>query len=112
MIGIICYFFPAVVAVRIYELLTRDNMSAKQCIYRFCTNTILINLVCLIAKKFASHTVNTPFMQPGGDFLPDTAFKYLLIAMASAVVFAVIEALLSKKLGIIIEEASNEEKEN
>ena len=112
MIGIICYFFPAVVAIRLYEILTKDNLNLKQFVYRFCTNAIIINLVCIMAKKFASNTVNTPFMQPGGDFLPDTAFKYLLIAMATAVVVALVEALISRKLRIIIEEARNEEKEN
>ena len=112
MIGFICYFFPAIVAIRIYEIITKDNMSIKQLIYRFCTNAIIINFVCIVAKKFASHTVNTPFMQPGGDFLPETAFLYLLIAVATAVIVAIAEALISKKLGIIIEEAKDEEKED
>lgn len=112
MVGFICYFFPAVVALWIYEWLTKENLSIKKCIFHFCTNTIVTNFACICAKKFITKTANSPFGQYGGDFLPEMAFQYLLVAVATAVAWAVLEAVVSKKLKIVIEDVENEEKEN
>ena len=103
MIAYICYFFPAVFSLWIYERFTNNSLTIKQCIFRYCSNVTFINLGCFGIKKYILHTANLPILQDG-DMLPQVAFNYIVMAIGVAVMIVVIEILLSKNVKIIVEE--------
>ena len=107
MIAFICYFFPAVFSLWIYEVLTKNSLTIKQCVFRYCLNVMFINLGCFGIKKYILHTANLPILQDG-DMLPQVAFNYIVMAIGVAVALMFIEILLSKNVKIMIEEDSCE----
>ena len=103
MLAFICYFFPAVMAIWLYEALAKKKLCLKQCIFRFCTNTALINFLCLGIKCYILHTGSIPmFSQP--DMAPQVAVNYLIMAIPVAIALVVVEVLLFKKVKVTVEE--------
>ncbi len=110
MITFICLFFPAVVSLWLYEALAKTSLGLKKCIFRFCLNSLIINFVCFVAKKFVFDTASYS-LYIEGDMLPSTALNYLIIALPIAVILVLAEVLLSKKIKITVEENRDEAKE-
>lgn len=110
MIAFICLFFPAVISVWIFELLTKNQLSIKKCIYRFCLNSILINFLCFFIKKVFFNTATYPLYY-APDMLPATAINYLIIAVPLAILIVLSEVLFSKHIKISVEENNDETKE-
>lgn len=108
MLSFICYFFPAVISLRLFEALSKSSLSLKKCIYRFCCNTLLINFLCLAVKKTVFHTANNPMLLDSSDMLPIVALNYMIIAVPFAAVIALAEVLLSKRIKITVEEKADE----
>ena len=107
MVAFICYFFPAVFSLWLYEALTKNSLSAKKCVFRFCSNTMFINLGCFGIKKYILHTADLPILLDG-DMLPIVAFNYLVMALGIAVILLLAEILLVKNVKITVEEDSCE----
>ena len=107
MLAFICLFFPAATSVFIYEAVTKKEYTAKQSILRFCTNALIINLLCMLVKKFVFGTAANPLY--AGDMVPNVAITYIVMALFFAVVIALIEAVFSKKATVSVEEEVNEE---
>lgn len=107
MIAFICYFFPAVFSIWLYEALTKNSLNIKKCIFRFCSNAMFINLGCFGIKKYVLHTADYPILLDG-DMLPGVAFNYLIMALGVAIILLLAEILLSKNAKIVVEEVSCE----
>ena len=108
MFAFICYFFPSVISLRIFESLTKTCLTLKQCIFRFCTNAFFVNFTCVAIKKFVLHTANEPLTSTSLDMLPSVAFNYMIMAFGISVILVVAEVLLSKNIKITVEEPNDE----
>ena len=109
MLGFICYFFPAVTAIWLYEVLTRRQLSVKRCVFRFCTNAVVINFLCLGIKCYILGTGSVPII-PQTDMFPQVAFNYLVMAIVISIVLVFAELLLVRKVSITVEEENEEDK--
>lgn len=110
MVGFICLFFPAAVSVRIFEALAKTEFSVKQTILRFCTNTLIINLLCMLVKKFIFGTAAQP-LYTNGDMVPNVAIVYIVMALVAGVGVALVEVMFSKKVKVTVEEKPDEAEE-
>lgn len=104
MLTFICLFFPAVLSLRIYEALSRRKLDLKQCVYRYCTDALLLNLACLGAKTIVLGTGGAPLSEGSWDMLPSAAFFYMIMAICGAVLLAVFQVLLDKQVAVTVEE--------
>ncbi len=111
MIAFICYFFPSVIALWLFESLTKSSLSLKHCIFRFCRNALVINGLCFAAKKFIFKNATSPIYYDN-DMTPSVAFNYIIMAVVAAVVITVLEVLISKNVKIAVEGASDEKEKN
>lgn len=109
MLAFICFFFPAVISVCIFDNLSKNALKVKNLIYRFCTNIVLINLLCLLIKKFILFTIGAPLCQ-SGDMMPSVALNYMILSLPIAIVLPLVEIFLSKKVKFTVKEDENEEK--
>ena len=107
MIAIICYFFPAILSIGLFEKLSKKALSFKGWIYRFCFNSIAINFLCFAVKRFLLHTDGLA-MLTNGDMIPSVAFNYILMAVPIGIVSAVLQALISDKVKLSVEDNKNE----
>ncbi len=108
MLAFICYFFPAIVSVWIFESLTKKPLGIKRCVFHFCANTLFINFLCIGIKRFILNSAGT-LIYEGADMLPTVAFNYIVMAMLSGAILVVFEVLLFKKVKITVEEDQHEE---
>lgn len=109
MIAFICFFFPAVISLWLFEALLKRPLCRKQWLYRFCTNTLLINFICFGIKKFFLQTADSPLYSLNTDMYPSAAFNYMLMAVPAAIILVVFELLLSKKVKIELKEENRDE---
>lgn len=112
MIQFICYFFPAIIAVWLTELFTKENFDLKKCIYHFCLYTIIINSIIylIIALFFAPEVTYLPLQ--GFSYL--FTIKYLAIALVLAFGIAFLYKIIKNNISISLEitepEIKNEER--
>jgi len=106
MIEFIYLFFPAVLSVWIYESVGKQNLSKKSWIYRFCTNTMIVNFVCFLFKKVFLGTASLPIYNLYTDTDPSTALNYMIITVPTAILLGFVEVVLSKHVKI---EAQNDD---
>lgn len=111
MIAFICLFFPAILAVWLFETLGKHTLNLKQIIYRYCFYNISINFLCFAIKRFILTTANQPLYYFSSDMIPSTAFNYIVMAVVSALVIVIVEVLFSKKIKLSVEELENENKQ-
>lgn len=109
MIAFICLFFPAVLTAWLYEHLRRAELSRKQWLYRYCMNTLFINLACFAAKKLLLGTAGAPFVNLYTDVTPVAALNYLIMAIPAAVILAFVQVLLSKHASITVEDDKHDQ---
>ena len=107
MIAFICYFFPAVASVFIYEKLQKQDVNRKQWIYLFAWNAMLINLGCLAVKTIVLGSGERHLVEAFQDMLPESAMKYLILAIGLAVTVAICEVLLKKNLEFSVEDVND-----
>ncbi|MBR4762522.1 MAG: hypothetical protein IK086_07790, partial [Clostridia bacterium] len=91
--------------------LANKKFSAKESVLRFCTNTLLINFLCVLVKEFVFNTAGNPLLADG-DMTPSTAAVYMAMSMIFGLVIALFEVLLSKKVKVAVEETPDEEKKD
>lgn len=99
MLAFICLFFPAVLSLRILEVLNRKEPRPLHRVYHYCTFVLLINLVCIGLYIFVFHT-SALFSHEGGDMLPRTAFSYMIVATLIGAFLAVLQALLQRHVSL------------
>ena len=109
MIAFICLFFPAVLTVWLYEHLRQTELSRKQWLYRYCINTLFVNLACFAAKRLLLGTADAPFVNLYTDVTPAAALNYLGLAIPAAVVLAFVQVLLSKHANITVEDDKHDQ---
>ena len=103
MVTFIVLFLPAVLAVWIYEGLSRHKLAFRQwaCFYGVCV--LFLNTVAMMIMRFL---LNWP-----GENLADVnvymATNYLILTLPTAVVLGVLAALLQRNLKIEFEEKKN-----
>lgn len=108
MIAFICCFFPAVVGVWLFEVLSKNKLSVRQCIYRYCGYTLGSVFVYLSVKYVILRTADIAIFT-GADMLPSVAFHYLIVVVPSVLLFVLAELLLRKKVRIAVEDADEDE---
>lgn len=108
MIAFICLFFPAVLCVAMYERIKKCELSRKNWLYNFVGNTVAINLACFLVKHFLLDTAGLAMYTLEADMTPNTAWKYLVMAIVFAVLFAFLEVLASEHIKVTVEENKNE----
>ena len=101
-------------AVWIYEALTKRKLGLKGWVYRFCFNATVINLFVFLVKKFISHTSNELIALPGAEVVPEIAIRYLVMALPAAIVSGIVCTFVSRYTKVEMEQKHNEEdtKEN
>lgn len=110
MLAFIALFFPAVVSVWFFESLAKTEFSLKESIMRFCTNALIINLLCIAVKKFFFATGEFSLYSEG-DMVPNVAFVYIIMALFFGACVTLVEVIFSKKIkSVSAEEVSDEEK--
>lgn len=109
MIAFMILFFPAVLATWLYEKLQKTDLTRKQWLCRYCTNTLLINLFCFLVKVLILHSGTEPLDSWTGDVLPSTAANYLITALPAAVALSFVQILMTKHTKLEVEETHDEE---
>ena len=109
MIAVICLFFPSVLGLWAYEKLSKRALTGMERLFRFCATVLAVNLVCFAVKRFFLSTAYDSLLS-GGDMLPGVALNYLVLAIPATVVIVVVELLFSRKVKIVLEENSDEER--
>ena len=109
MIAFICLFIPAVLAVWLFESLSKTSLSRKQWLYRYCANNLFINLLCFAVKKILLDTAGSTFFSLYADTTPAAALNYILMAVPVAVVLVFVQVLLSKYVKVDVEEKTHGE---
>ena len=104
MIAMICLFFPAVLAMWIFEYVEKVDLSCKQWGYRYCANVMLINFICFMVKKLVLNSGAEVMWNLQTDMLPSVAANYLIMAVPVAAAAAVIQVLLYRHVEIEVEE--------
>lgn len=104
MIALITLFAPAVLAVGLFEKLSKRELGAKKWLYRFCFNALAINLIVFLIKKVILHTSTAPLYSLLTDMTPEVVIRYLIMAIPAAVVLVVVEILLSRHVKVGVEE--------
>ena len=107
MIAFICLFLPAVLAMGLFERIGKTKLNRRQWFYRYCTNTLLINLICFAAMGFWLNTADAPFYTLYTDTTPAAALHYLIMAIPAAVILAFLQILLAKHTTITVEAQEN-----
>ena len=51
MIAMICLFFPAVLAMWLYESVEKEKLETRQWCYRYSANVLMINFICFAVKN-------------------------------------------------------------
>ena len=110
MIGFIVLFFPAVLSVWIFETLRKEALTRKAWLYRFCLNTLLINLVCFGVKKWILGTGNAVILSLAADMSPSIACNYLIMALPLAIGFGILQVITKKC--VRVETAPEDENDN
>lgn len=111
MIAFICYFFPAILGIWLFEVMSKKEFTKKQYVFRFCGYTLAANFVCFAVKKIILNTAEQMVVTTN-DMTPSTAFNYLVIVVPFIVVLVIGELLLCKRVKIAVEESTDETKEN
>lgn len=109
MIAFMVLFFPSVLATAIYEGLEKTSLGRKQWLYRYCTNTLFINLFCFLVKQVVLGTADAPLYVSGIDMSPHAALNYLIMAIPTAVVFSFLQVLLNKHVKTEVTEIEEKE---
>ena len=107
MVAFICLFFPAVLAVGIFEHLRKGPLSRRKWLYRYCTDVALINGICFAVKRYLLDTAADPFASAVADLTPSAALNYLIMAIPTAIILAVMQALAAKHVTVTVEEEKN-----
>ena len=86
MFAFICCFFPAVVGVWIFEVLSKKRLTVRQCIYRYCGYTLAANFVYTAVKMFVLKTATSPILVDA-EMIPSVAFHYLIVVIPAVLLF-------------------------
>ena len=100
MIAFICLFFPAVLGVWLFEHLRKAPLTRRELFYRYCSNTIFVNGICFMAKRFLLDTGCEAF----ADITPAAGLNYLIMAVPTALIFGFLQMVFSKCAAITVEE--------
>ncbi len=101
MIELICYFFPSVLCLWLFESFTRQKLSLKRCIYRFCGNAVIINLFCF--------ALNTYLIKAPVTLTFTTAFYYLVMAIPFGIILTIVQSILADTTKLTLEAIPVEE---
>lgn len=102
MLMFICAFLPPVIAVMLFEKITKANMRMKDCVYMYTLCTVIVNLFSWGVLRYREG------MYLVEAIASETLIKYLLLTLCASVVFGAFTALLKKTVKVRVEE--NEEK--
>ena len=108
MFAFICCFFPAVVGVWIFEVLSKKRLTVRQCIYRYCGYTLAANFVYTAVKMFVLKTATSPILVDA-EMIPRVAFHYLIVVIPAVLLFVFGELLFGKKIQIVVEDIDADE---
>ena len=108
MLKFICLFLPALLAMWLYEHLSKNRLQPKSWAYRYALDVLLINGICFAVKHYILHTATAPLTDLGGDMLPSAALNYLIMSIPLAVIIGVIQVFCAKHTTLTAEDAPNE----
>ena len=89
MIGFICLFFPAVLAVYLYEMIMGNRLDRHTFWGMYCFDVIAINMFCFAVKRFVLGTASEVMLSLYTDMTPVAAMNYLIIAMVGVVAVSI-----------------------
>lgn len=105
MIDYMCLLLPGVLAVWIYEKLTKQDLKIKSWLVFYGVNVLLINFACMMIMRLVLGRAAEYL----SGFYVYTATNYLILAIPAAVCSGVLFALFAKKTEIVLEENADEE---
>lgn len=108
MISFICLFFPAVVSVWIFRLLSKRR-EISDFLFRYCFNNLIINGICFAIKSFILSTGAQPLYSVSYDMTPDVAVRYIIMALPVAVFIALVEFFATKNVKVIVDDENKED---
>ncbi len=111
MIAFICLFFPALLTVGAFEALTKQKLTVRGWVYRFCFHVVAINFLVFLCKKVGLYTAHLALYTLNADMTPNSALNYLLISGAAAAILLVIELFTTKHVQVTLEEKTDETEE-
>lgn len=103
MIGFIVLFLPAVLSLWIWETVCKTHLSRRKWVYLLSLNILVINFVCFAVKKWLLHTAGQALSPLLTDMTPSTAVNYLIMAVPTAVVLALVEKFFFQKVRLRVE---------
>lgn len=106
MIAMICLFFPAVLAMWLYESVEKEKLETRQWCYRYSANVLMINFICFAVKKWLLHTAGEALYHLNTDMIPSVAVNYLIMAVPVALFGAVLQIVLHRNVAITVEETA------
>ena len=106
MVTFLVLFFPAALSLWIWEKATKCTLPKRKWVYLYALNTLLINFLCFVLKKWVLHTGEYTIE----GMTPNSAINYMLVAVVLAAVVALVEVFCYKRVRLQVE--SGEEKEN
>lgn len=104
MITFIVLFLPAVLAVWIWETVSKTQLSKKKWLYLLSLNIMLVNLACFAIKKWILHTAANVLSGLAADMTPSVALNYLIMAIPVAIGLALVENFVFRHIRLRVEE--------
>ena len=106
MITFMVLFFPAVISLCLYEILTRSRpLSYIQRIYVYVIANLVINFTVFCIKCLLGTANNTLYnINTANDISPLVALKYMVMAVPVAILVGFVLRILTKDFKISLEE--------
>ncbi len=113
MIAFICLFFPALLAVYMFERITQKKLDTRGFIFLYAFMNLLINTCAFLIKVCVLHVDNFLIQGNITDMNPREMLYYLLIAIPLTIIAAFAVSIYSKHVKVRIEEnKENEDEKN
>lgn len=100
MVSFICLFFPAVVALWLFEKVNHYNFNLKKMLYIYCIFNLCINGSCFFVKEYILDTGMYTLTGNMKDMSITAAFHYLIMAIPLSFIFPLMSTVLSRNTKI------------
>lgn len=100
MVSFICLFFPAVVALWLFEKVNHYHFNLKKMLYNYCIFNLCINGICFFIKEYLLNTGMYTLTGSMKDMSVTAAFHYLVMAIPLSIIFPLIATVLSRNIKI------------
>ncbi len=96
MVAFICLFIPAVLAMWLYETLSKQKLQRREWFYRYSGYLLFINLGAFLVKRIVLQNDAFPLYELMTDMPPSTAINYLVMVLPIAIALVVAEVVCKR----------------